>query len=156
MLSAQQVLTARYLRLTPPWEAAFIRAFVRTYGANYVGFDINVRVGPGVVPSPDLAPAWQYAQEQTSRKRIDLVGWLVDGRVDLFEVKRAPDKDTVDQILTYRDLWLGDGGAAIHQLALLTPPFRPALLAHLLSAGVASYVFDLHAQIDPADVPADA
>jgi hypothetical protein len=156
VLSADQVLTARALKQTPVWEAAFIRAFVRTYGSNYIGFDINVRVGPGAPVNPDLHPSWQYAQSQVTRLRIDLVAWRPDGRVDLFEVKRAPDKSTVEQILNYGQLWLNDGGAAINQLGLLTPPFRPSLLAHLMTAGVASYVFDLSAQINPDDVPADA
>ena len=155
MLSADQVVSARALKQTPSWEAAYIRAFVRAYGSNYLGFDINVRVGPGAPVQPDLHPSWQYAQSQVTRKRIDLVAWRPDGTVELFEVKWAPDVDTVKQILNYGRLWTEDGGAAIHQLALLTPPFRPALLAHLLTAGVASYVFDLHAQIADDDVPAD-
>ena len=156
MLSADQVLSARALKQTPSWEAAFIRAFVRTYGSNYIGFDINVRVGPGQPVDPGLHPSWQYAQSQVTRKRIDLVAWRPDGRVELFEVKRAPDAETVKQILDYGQLWANDGGAAVYQLALLTPPFRPSLLAHLMAAGVASYVFDLSATINPDDVPADA
>src|SRR6266849_496562 len=104
MLSALQILQARSLKQTPPWEGAFIRAFVREHGAEYLGFDVNVRVVPGTPAPPGLEPPYAYAAEQQTRKRIDLVGAGVDG-VDLFEVKRLPDADTVAQILEYARLW---------------------------------------------------
>lgn len=153
MVSATYVLQARALKQTPSWEAAFIRAFVREHGDRYVGFDVNVRVGPGAAAPAGLSPEYAYAASQVTRKRIDLIGWL-DAGVDLFEVKRAPDGETVAQILEYARLWKEEHpDVPVHELALLTPPFRPSLWSHLLREQVTAYVYDLITTIDPSEVP---
>lgn len=87
-----------------PSETALVQTWLRELGAQYLGFDFNVRVGDGTPPAASMPEPWRSQALDNSRKIIDVVAYR-GGGVVLLEAKGRIDPGTVGQIFTYRALW---------------------------------------------------
>ena len=83
----------------PIWER-----YLKKFGADYVGFDYDIKVGSGIEPPESATEADMRLIAGVYKKRIDAVGYTSD-RTDIIEVKPAATFSAVGQVLGYAALY---------------------------------------------------
>ena len=86
----------------PIWER-----FIDRFGADFLGFDYDVKVGSGTEPIEGLGDQYARMQSILSKYRIDVVGYKPDS-ITIFETKPEAGTVAVGQIHTYTNLYLRD------------------------------------------------
>ena len=81
------------------------RFLVSTIAQGYTAFDYDIKVGQFAVAAIKFPTPSNLLQAGTLAKRIDVVGFLPSGKVDLFEVKPASVAAALGQLLLYSDLF---------------------------------------------------
>jgi len=87
-----------------PQDFPLWNKFLTEHGAEFKGFDYDVKIGEGVKP---LTPVPNYLEKDLAdltKKRIDAVGYQSDG-VQLFEVKPRAGTAALGQLLGYKVLY---------------------------------------------------
>ena len=90
-----------------PLDIAIWERFLDLHGAEYDGFDYDIKVGTGSVPVPGTPKNYARMQQVLSKYRIDAVGHK-NGRREIIEVKPEASTVAVGQIITYVDLYNRD------------------------------------------------
>lgn len=88
-------------------ETALVQRWLREHGADYVGFDFNLRVGHGAGDFTNLEQPYRAMAIDNSKRIIDVVAYR-DRSIDLLEVKGRADPCAVGQIRAYSTLWERD------------------------------------------------
>ena len=57
MMSREAALGISRLPGNTPWESALIQRWIRDEGAQYTGYDFNVRIGTAFDPGPEFTEA---------------------------------------------------------------------------------------------------
>ena len=86
----------------PIWER-----FIDRFGADFSGFDYDVKVGSGTKPVKGLGPKYARMQAILSKYRIDVVGFRSDS-IWVIEVKPEAGTVALGQIDLYTSLYKRD------------------------------------------------
>jgi len=86
----------------PIWER-----FIDSVGADFLGFDYDVKVGSGTKPIKGLGAKYARMQAILSKYRIDVVGWRSDA-IWIIEVKPEAGTVALGQIDLYTTLYKRD------------------------------------------------
>lgn len=104
MLTLDAALALKQLPGALASETALVQRWLTERGAEYQGFDFNLRVGRGVAPGANIPEPWRSAALEASRRIIDVVAYRADS-IDLLEVKGRADPCAIGQIWAYSTLW---------------------------------------------------
>jgi len=88
-------------------ESAIIRDYLREHLGEFERVDFSVRVGQGMTPEPGLLPAVARNVIDSSKLRVDVVGYRGSGAT-LVEAKTHISREVFGQLLAARHLWLED------------------------------------------------
>lgn len=86
----------------PIWER-----FVDSFGADFLGFDYDVKVGSGTPPVEGLRPKYRRMQRILSRYRIDVVGFKSNA-IWIIETKPEAGTIALGQVDFYTTLYKRD------------------------------------------------
>jgi len=87
-----------------PLDIAIWERFLVQYGADYVGFDYDVKVGAGTPPRRTTSNQYRIMQAILSKFRIDAVGYRKN-MLEIIEVKPRASASAIGQALTYAALY---------------------------------------------------
>lgn len=77
----------------------------------YIRVEHSRRVGRGVEPPAHYPEEYAKAVRNSSRLKIDCVGWINDGKCDIIEVKDRALPGTIGQLKIYQELLQKETGA---------------------------------------------
>ena len=86
-------------------ESALIRDYLLEHLSEFDRVEFSVRIGEGLTPDPSHLPAVQRNAVESSKKRIDLVGWF-GHLVTLVEAKTVISHAVMGQLLMDRTVWM--------------------------------------------------
>lgn len=104
MLSLDAALAMSALPGALASETALVKRWLTEHGAEYLGFDFNMRVGRGAGAFDNLPEPYRTMAIDNSKRIIDVVAYR-DRAIDLLEVKGRADPCAVGQIRVYALLW---------------------------------------------------
>jgi hypothetical protein len=120
-----------------PAEAAVLKDWLALHEGEYQRIDYNVRVGPGVDPGSDVAPAIRTNFIQSTQLRIDAVVWNGDSAT-LIEVKDRATPGAIGQLLTYSHYWQqSNRDAGVPKLLIIARSDSAGVGAAALTARIA-------------------
>lgn len=98
-----------YPHLLPPdvpvWEW-----FLHNHGDQYLRFDYDVRVGPGVHATGVAEKRVRQSAFDLSRRRVDAVGYRSNG-IDIIEITQRADLKAIGQLVSYPILYIHTFGS---------------------------------------------
>lgn len=104
MLTLDAALALKMLPGALASETALVQRWLSEHGADYLGFDFNLRVGRGAAPFTALEEPYRTLAIDNSKRIIDVVAYR-DRSIDILEVKGRADPCAVGQIRSYAILW---------------------------------------------------
>jgi len=90
-----------------PLDIAIWERFLDAYGASFLGFDYDVKVGTGTQPREGFGDNYARMQEILSKYRIDVVGYQSDS-IWIIETKPEAGTVAIGQIEAYTRLYERD------------------------------------------------
>ena len=90
-----------------PLDIAIWERFLDQFGADYLGFDYDIKVGSGTEPVPGLTEEYQRMQAILSKYRVDVVGYT-NNAIYIIETKPEAGTTAIGQIDLYVSLYKRD------------------------------------------------
>jgi hypothetical protein len=90
-----------------PLDIAIWERFIDAHGADFLGFDYDVKVGTGTTPPEGVGHNYARMQTILSKYRIDCVGYTNDA-IYIIEVKPEAGTVAIGQIEAYTRLYKRD------------------------------------------------
>lgn len=102
-----ELLIARSYPERTDIESALIRDYLREHLGEFDRVEFSRRIGEGLAPDPAHLAGVQRNAVASSRKRIDVVGWL-GALATLVEAKTVVSHAVMGQLLMDRELWIAE------------------------------------------------
>ncbi len=90
-----------------PLDIAIWERFLDSHGADFLGFDYDVKVGSGTTPIEGLGDKYARMQSILSKFRIDVVGFKRNS-IYIIETKPNASASAIGQVDTYTKLYTRD------------------------------------------------
>lgn len=141
MMSREAALTLGRLPGNTPWESALLVKWVQEEGAQFAGFDFNVRVGTGLDPGEGVDPTIRRGSILNTQKRIDCLAYTTQGAF-ITEGKIVADVTVLGQFLGYQHILARDlPDLRVLGFILVAHAATPDTLPFLRANGVLTYVY---------------